>query len=870
MTYQRLLDSGSGQLGWRISIESWPADFVSKSTMVTTSGRQRLDGLSVKGCKLSERTSDIARAKFDVQGMKFNIADVGKKVTYALARTPQTRTWLTLECDDADTTIAVGSTAGFESTGYFWIDSECVAYSGTTSTTFTGCTRGAYDTLAQYHYINDGTQLRYPEVCDYPPVMLGRRVRLYAYGRNDSPTGTGTQVFLGIVAREPRFDGLSWSISVDPITNLLRQTLGGDLAAPLQPRGIYFPASNQWNMTFSISTNEFPGLVSETVSLKMFGFYETQDAFVSAVNDEIDASDMSSWTTQVRCVSDPAGGYYFTCQTAASTPLGVGIRGIGPKTEPQFAFLPQTLGGDFAGTVDASTTYYYRRVTPENVQGAGTVPRGAFGADGAMFPAETDAAAGPDDRIYVGAIADLSGNITAAAVKPGDGDERLYFVTDYDNADRWISLILDVSPTSVREPTWYFNAQTLPQIRLGRDYVPARVGGYSSVATLMSSLIDGAPEFLNLGSQPGIQATDIDETTWSDVIDDGASSVIVSRRYLSFASLTLEDIVLPELQIANAFIGLDSTGRMVPRTIRFPSTAEPADSTIDGSVAISTNGRPVYERAGLGMINTVLFKTGYSATEDKYEGPDLKVRDVGAFGQTPQARTLSVQPKSSFIGNPTEEQGGLSASAFYILGGLSNPYAVVTIGVPWSRFNVYTGSIVSVTSIHIPDDDGSLGVTSKKALVIGREFPLDEASGSLTLLVAVSVVSGYAQSALVFAQDNDSGNIWTITADTKHCADGADNHFQVDDRVRVYRYDSATPGIVLGTVIAPTGNPTTDVTVEFDGAWTPGADEWMLESATSSTATITDHQRDYSYVAGTDGRVDFNPDPNAPAYKYEQ
>ena len=49
---------------------------------------------------------------------------------------------------DSVTTITVASTTGFDSSGTIFIANEQVTYTGTTSTTFTGCTRGANSTTA--------------------------------------------------------------------------------------------------------------------------------------------------------------------------------------------------------------------------------------------------------------------------------------------------------------------------------------------------------------------------------------------------------------------------------------------------------------------------------------------------------------------------------------------------------------------------------------------------------------------------------------------------------------------------------------------------------------------------------------------------
>jgi len=60
-------------------------------------------------------------------------------------------TTLSSGIDDDDTTIPVSSASSFDSTGTIIINSENITYTGTTSTTFTGATRGAESTTAASH-----------------------------------------------------------------------------------------------------------------------------------------------------------------------------------------------------------------------------------------------------------------------------------------------------------------------------------------------------------------------------------------------------------------------------------------------------------------------------------------------------------------------------------------------------------------------------------------------------------------------------------------------------------------------------------------------------------------------------------------------
>ena len=55
------------------------------------------------------------------------------------------------------TTVTVASTTGFDSTGTIFIENEQITYTGTTSTTFTGATRGANSTTAASH--SESTQV---------------------------------------------------------------------------------------------------------------------------------------------------------------------------------------------------------------------------------------------------------------------------------------------------------------------------------------------------------------------------------------------------------------------------------------------------------------------------------------------------------------------------------------------------------------------------------------------------------------------------------------------------------------------------------------------------------------------------------------
>jgi hypothetical protein len=78
----------------------------------------------------------------------------GLNAIYAYDNTGSSTT-LNGDINSSVTTVTVASTAGFEDVGTITIDEENITYTGKTTTTFTGCTRGADSTAAASHTNGD-------------------------------------------------------------------------------------------------------------------------------------------------------------------------------------------------------------------------------------------------------------------------------------------------------------------------------------------------------------------------------------------------------------------------------------------------------------------------------------------------------------------------------------------------------------------------------------------------------------------------------------------------------------------------------------------------------------------------------------------
>lgn len=130
-------------------------------------------------------TQIIKNVAYDKGAYRFNCNDIQRSARKDIFQLAETTISATVE--PADTTINVSSTAGFtrvyhgtsytdaasSTVGYFKIKDEIVRYTGTTSTSFTGCTRGALGTTAG-RYVADGatSAARREKVTEYVYLEL--------------------------------------------------------------------------------------------------------------------------------------------------------------------------------------------------------------------------------------------------------------------------------------------------------------------------------------------------------------------------------------------------------------------------------------------------------------------------------------------------------------------------------------------------------------------------------------------------------------------------------------------------------------------------------------------------------------------------
>lgn len=888
MTWASVLAMGSGALEFRLVIEGLPYEFVTDQLMTGTTGdviaKTRIKGLVRQSLRFEE-TAAVPQGEVEADGMTVEILDEQKAdlITQALAFRPSVTTWLTADLTAGGTTLTLASTAGMAANDVIHIGLEAIKVGAVASaTSLTGCSRGLWCTVAVAHYTSDGAELAMPAVYLARPRSLeGRRAFLFAYGSGDVNTagtsltqndgtsagteGGGTLIWRGRCATDARLgaDAATWEITIDPITAMLDTDLGKDLGEPCEPRGIYYP----WNEPFQLQLGELAtsarsGAASLYTLVTLVGFYETQDEFCAALNTSIATAIAAAGfnATSIRAVSDGPDGWHLVLNTSGTARYVqcIGVSDIDPQfSHDLFASTePPSADDTPVATVAATTTYRFgwRR---NIVHGAGTVPRGSYHEDTSRNDVADQRAAFPGARIYLGGTL-ATGGLTSLLAEWANGTSDNLEIVTSDATQRYVEL----RPNRRIHGGGFYTASSLPVLKPVRRYATGHLGDFFTGLTTES--VTSA----STGAAPAIYTEDVNEAAITTVVTAAGRGRpwTTARYYDAVEEVSLKELVAHECRLLGVFPCTNSAGAIIVRQIRTALSTDYAVKAITTDEVLIDQGLPTWERARFfGQLTSVLFKTGYDPQEGEHTGPSYLVRDVTAAGERPVPRTLEIAPLSR---GRFEEEGvpyaDCVAIAQNVLSVFASDYAVVTIEVPLSCFSVLLGDIVTVTSNVLPDTStGRRGVTAQPGFVIGRTWDLAAGRGSLTMIVSQERRAGYAPCGVVTTQVNTSGNTWVLTLSSTALGGSTDlqqtghvwsDHFVAGAAVRIALYDSVTASSIDAVVDSATS---TTVTVTFVSVWTPAASTWVLSFDKGDDSDTDTYQQSYAYWAGATGRIAF-------------
>lgn len=849
MTLAHVISTGRGRLRWRLAIEGLEVEVVSSRAMELTSadGRVRVDGLDPRSIRFGAR-ADVARATLDGDGCTVRCADVRGALSLALSRRPSITTYLGTSLSDSATTIVgVVDTSLFASSGVLHLGTECIAYTGKTATTFTGCTRGYRDTVAQAHFAANGAGLLLPKISDIQDGAEGRRARLYAYGDGDSAVGDGTLVWTGIVAKGPRYSlgerGAEWTIALDPMTRLLSQKIGGDLSEPVPIRGIYY--SYYAPLAFLLAIGDVGAHVG------LMGFYETQEDFCAELTTRIATAITEaqsrgwSWSTdsQIIAQATPSGWdlvYYVGSGAGTAASVRIGYRASRLDDFGTMEWMEDD-GRGLDGMPRLGYAFEKGRVYRMPIRAE--FPRAVLGwsSIGGYPYAETDTAS--DRRLYLGGVIVPSSGMDLSFEGPGIAEGTRSIATHgVDVTARWVE-VSGVRNTILGPDT---------RITIGRSLLAV-----GDIRSLVAYLVTTSPTLANSGAMPLITSSDLSVST--NVTDElFASRVSGERNFSVFDEVELGELIAPECVASGCILRLDYYGGLEITRLRYVTDSDAADWTIGESDIV---GWPELEQNAGGMIGTVVYKTGYDPKEGEWNGPSFRMRDVSALSSNRVAGELEIAQHSSPRVRPSEPPevtiAEVARAAFPIFGLFGTVYDAITVTVGARYFHARIGDVVSITSSKIMSREGTRGVTGEIAYVSAASFDASTGLVSLELLRSGERFAGYAPDFKITAQSGASTS-WTVTVDLNTYSDTADISawLAVGDAIMIRQRDSASPTTVLGVVASL---PASDqIAVTLSSAWTPSTSEWGIQIDDSSAHDSTSAPARFAFVGSATAAITYN------------
>lgn len=888
----KLLVSGSGFVAYRLMVEGWPHEWVTDPRITHNVGldlRLTYPGLLYEGLRISEHM--VLREGWpEVGGITARIVptDANEDTLNSFTRDPRVVSSLASPLLATDTTWT--TKPAFSGAGIYHLGSECVfvAVDGTT------ITRGYWDTEPQDHQTSEGLSDNPVPIYNWPPTMEGRRAYLYAYGSIDDADSDGEIIWRGVVTRPPRMDrdGVGWTIEIAPITSKFDQTVGASDELSYRLRGVY--RSSSAPMHWSLITNT--DALVQMGPIALYGFYENQDQFAADMNAQLItavtaalglATSVTSVTMDYATLEDRYSFYFILDAGHDDFPLRMGVFDIVdgdtqdsggqgdpfPNGSPPYSGFSKYFAGNATGEFYTAMNrvkapYGYPLPQARTFVGKPTARKknkifnrfigGSYSLDDPTWP---------NNRVYLEEVDGL-GVGDVLLVKNGDkAEKRMLRITAIETINRYLTVDL-VGPG---DAGIYITSDS--------EIVPLKIyGDNNNWATFIQNVVSQS-HAANLGKTPWITERDVETTNWQGYWTVYPFDPFMRHRSYHFQKqVRVRDVFAPELVLTGWMARLALDGRLDVAPMPFIAGQRSAQWTLtDDEILLPADELvgifPSWEAQSDGLVNTVKLRIGYDPGEDEFDpSGDFTVRMTQSIAEHKSgdkaSQTLEIRSQSIIVGDQLTARNVVDMLIPY-LRAVSADYATVTVAVPFTKFGILVGDIVSVTSAFIPDGFGKRGVTNKKAICLGRDWNLDPASGdhmgTLTLWFARDSgrVSGYAPTGRIAGRTDLGGDAWTLqfaTSTPRNIAwsEAADGvvliHFAVGDAIQIVEVDTLTPTIIEGKITAIVD--ATHCTVQLTSTWSPSSDVWNMRfvlNTEDSSIALQERQAAYCWVADSDG-----------------
>ncbi len=925
---ERLKELGSGTLRFRLVIEGCPVEWVTDLSITHATGkdgRRVVLGLSVEGLTINDSIV-LREAELESESMTFTInpsepiyvRGFPTDRTLQAFTTYPTPTW---QLDPAagdysatDTTAptVIGGTA-MAAGDIIHIGTETIRIV-TLDEGGSAVSRHIWDTQPQAHVVS-----RLQEDIDVfvyltPPTLEGRRVFLYAYEGDDDPAGNGTIIWRGFVGTPPTLapDGTSWRLETLGVTQALNQKAASALGTA------HVIGINHHNCCAAAWSFIFNGVFSTTTHADMYkytGHDITEHAMVDSINAAVadsitDFGEFDTVIESLKLIKLSDGSLTWRLTTNSSWD---------PDDSFSFVFVSPIFGAskrdNFVKDLDdravaadgfaASKNYTQAIVQGDaeifdgkevlSYEGAPVMPLG--NAFWLMAPSVSylnqatvnsfkDSSAAAVDRspwrIYIDT--DYTGVewvYISGTTKPdgifevidtGGEDGKFWILVGSNGTEGWSA------PQSLyQDPNGWQGAQLnhasggfLGWLGSDVEIKAYRMYGVGDIGDLIDSVKDLARDFANAGDVPFLTDADIADFTLEKYI----SAIQAVRMYGFVDPEPLYDVFRQECLFLLHFMRIEADGRigLAPLPTWSNASKVAADHVFDDDVIITPeDGQgafPTYEPNRDGRVTQMTIRHEWLPITDSYSDDATLFQDVEhiSLTKTRGSSPLDIATLSQPLFKPSQiknlELKREIAKRYFAL--FSLDYVITQVCVSFKCFGILLGDLVSVTSPHIPDGAGLRGITNRRGLVIGRQWPLDGAEagyGTLTVLLTPPGIVGYAPSGRVTAVVSITGDHWVFEVGNLH----ADNqmlagniagdvviHFSLGDRVVVFLLDDDDGGSRGYGVIESIDYDLYRIGILFDDPYDilVVGTNLFIEFCPSSEAN--ENQLQYCYIADND------------------
>lgn len=852
----------------------WPANTYSNWTSYAKPWLRLDDGIT-----FSERAIPTATTMLDVSEITLTLSDVGQAATQFFDNELNaSASFITSSVDQFDTTINVMDTSAFPASGFIYLGMEAILYTGTTPTSFTGCVRAQFGSVAaSYPFTpSQGSGLGNPQVTSIPVEYVGRPATLWLCEIENGAMVRVQLEHFGTIGTGPALTGGGdslddgWVLPIDHAVKRMNQKI---ITNPVSVGGFAHPgnfgARGFWNYTS-------PPSVSVPFSLRLDETALVPASVILLTGDDA-APDNGGW--------HPTKEAFLDALVVAGNSLGSGMFGAFaanlvdgelrvdwisqppfPTSRTYLISAPCTEGSVFQSTI-ANTRFTYNMGKMSEAWVPITNASRVYLNDNdfsTIPPAYSD----PDVSVILifGDDKDLSTRRVAQVTSQGTTLSGANYVTC--NALTTFSNTRGAATgstgTSAPAGTTLWEGGLFADGFVISEPTTARVGLYVRGNTWVEALQRVA---VSLGSEYKFLYDAIDWTRMAEVVAAYPSPFPQRREYIIDLNTTLMSILQNEAAL-NGFALTVYRGRVCITRVAEFSPTETTDGTITNDDLDSNSPSPTYERGADGIVNT------YSVFSPD-DGVTVNITDRTSVARYGGQGTISAVMPRTLLGGPRD--GGrlytqVFAQAVQVLGPLRYPYRHVTVRVPLNLYDLQIGELVTLTLWRVPNGSGGRGITNAISQIVAREVVLyQESEGHVTYTMRLnpSNVTGYAPCGLI-----ESGGIVgpLVTFDVSTVPGGFSGTgvdgltFAVGDLVRLVELDTNSPiASTSHTVSAVATNslqlsPSPSASFAALAASGPLKVMVIYDDWTTIVAGNRTEQEKYCFMANTDGTLDATTD----------